>query len=125
MVEAVEHAREIQGLANFFMIFDDMEEQVPGQDVESREEIAQWVKDEAWGHHACCTAKMGDDADPTAVLNSRFEVRGTNGLRVVDASVFPRIPGLFIAAPIYMASERATDIILEDMGETRIEENFP
>jgi len=36
------------------------------------------------------------------------------GLRIVDASIFPRIPGYFIASAIYMASEKAADMILED-----------
>jgi choline dehydrogenase len=42
-----------------------------------------------------------------------------SNLRVVDASVFPRIPGFFIIVPIYMVSEKATDVILEDIGESR------
>ena len=54
-----------------------------------------------------------------AVLDSRFRVRGTKGLRVVDASVFPSIPGFFIVVPIYMVSEKATDVLLEDIGERR------
>jgi choline dehydrogenase-like flavoprotein len=33
---------------------------------------------------------------------------------IVDASVFPRIPGFFVAAPIYMISEKASDVILAD-----------
>jgi choline dehydrogenase len=33
---------------------------------------------------------------------------------VVDASVFPRVPGFFIVVPVYMVSEKATDVILED-----------
>jgi choline dehydrogenase len=49
-----------------------------------------------------------------AVLDSRFRVRKTQALRVVDASVFPRIPGYFIVTPIYMASEKASDVIRED-----------
>src|SRR5262249_39835321 len=40
--------------------------------------------------------------------------RGVDGLRVVDASIFPRIPGYFIVTNIYMASEKAADVILED-----------
>ena len=36
------------------------------------------------------------------------------GLRIVDASVFPRIPGFFIVTPIYMISEKAADVIAED-----------
>jgi choline dehydrogenase len=54
-----------------------------------------------------------------AVLDSRFRVRRTQGLRVVDASVFPKIPGIFIVVPIYMISEKATDVILEDAGDKR------
>ena len=50
------------------------------------------------------------------MLDSRFRVRGTRGLRVVDASVFPRIPGFFIACAIYMVGEKAADAILEDAG---------
>ncbi|MEU6085829.1 GMC oxidoreductase [Streptomyces sp. NPDC047085] len=41
-------------------------------------------------------------------------VRGTDRPRIVDASVFPRIPGFFVAAPIYMISEKASDVILAD-----------
>jgi choline dehydrogenase len=52
-----------------------------------------------------------------AVVDSRFRVHGAEGLRVVDASVFPRIPGLFIAVPIYMISEKASDVILEDAAK--------
>ena len=51
-----------------------------------------------------------------AVLDGRFRVRGTRGLRVVDASVFPRIPGFFITCAIYVAGEKAADAILEDVG---------
>jgi choline dehydrogenase-like flavoprotein len=51
-----------------------------------------------------------------AVVDSRFRVHGVEGLRVVDASVFPRIPGFFIVTPVYMVSEKASDVILEDAG---------
>ena len=46
------------------------------------------------------------------VLTSDFRVHGTRGLRVVDASVFPRIPGFFIVSAIYMIGEKAADVIL-------------
>ena len=45
-------------------------------------------------------------------------MRRTQNLRVVDASVFPKIPGYFIVTPIYMVSEKAADVIMEDAGKT-------
>ncbi len=76
--------------------------------------VDQFVQDRAWGHHASCTCKIGGDDDAMAVLDSRFRVRGVKGLRVVDASVFPRIPGFFVVMPIYMIAEKAADAILAD-----------
>jgi len=48
------------------------------------------------------------------VVDQHFRVHGTEGLRVVDASVFPRIPGFFIVASVFMLAEKATDAILTD-----------
>lgn len=87
----------------------------PGAGVKSDLELASWVRKESWGHHACCTDKMGAQNDPSAVIDSRFRVIGTSHLRVVDASAFPEIPGTFIALPTFMLSERAADVLLEDM----------
>ncbi|KAM3415608.1 Oxygen-dependent choline dehydrogenase [Cercospora zeina] len=86
----------------------------PGAKVQTDEQWKRFIKDEAWGHHACCTAKIGSDDDSDAVLDTNFKVRGVDGLRVVDASVFPKIPGYFIAAPIYMISEKAAEVIIAD-----------
>ncbi len=72
------------------------------------------MRDQAWGHHASCSAKIGPESDPMAVLDSQFRVRGIEGLRVVDASVFPRIPGFFIAAAVYMIAEKASDTMLAE-----------
>ncbi|HEX6087725.1 MAG TPA: GMC oxidoreductase [Thermoanaerobaculia bacterium] len=81
------------------------EEECPGEHVQSDDEIADYVKSEAWGHHASGTCAIG------SVVNSSFEVQGVRGLRVVDASVFPRIPGFFIASAVYMIGEKAADVI--------------
>ncbi|EFQ28955.1 GMC oxidoreductase [Colletotrichum graminicola] len=83
----------------------------PGKNV-TDEQLPEFVKYEAWGHHASCTCPIGKDGDAMAVLDSKFRVRGTEGLRVVDASVFPKIPGYFIAVPVYMVSGKAADVIL-------------
>jgi len=89
-------------------------ETIPGPDVASHEQILEFVKNNAWGHHASCTNPMGRADDPRAVVDSNFRVIGTRGLRIVDASVFPRIPGFFIVVPIYMLAEKASDVILAD-----------
>ena len=91
----------------------------PGNHVNSDHAIKEFVKNEAWGHHASCTNKIGAHWDSQAVLDSKFRVRGIQSLRVVDASVFPKIPGFFIAVPIYMISEKATDDILATVGIRR------
>jgi choline dehydrogenase len=93
----------------------------PMKDVpKSREAVRQFIRDNAWGHHASCTCPMGPKNPSGAeanrfVLDSEFVVRGTKGLRVVDASIFPKIPGLFIVTAIYMASEKAADVILASL----------
>jgi choline dehydrogenase-like flavoprotein len=87
-------------------------EEAPNQT--ERNDLAQFVKDNAWGHHASCTCKIGRKDDPMAVLDGNFRVYGTQALRVVDASVFPRIPGFFIVSSVYMIGEKAADVILAD-----------
>ncbi|KAF2825666.1 choline dehydrogenase [Ophiobolus disseminans] len=93
-----------------------IEEVLPGKDVTTPEAVADYVKDTAWGHHASSTCPIGADNDPMAVLDSSFRVRGTAGLRVVDASVFPRIPGTFTAVSTYMVAEKAADVILSQLA---------
>jgi choline dehydrogenase len=89
-------------------------EVIPGESVSTREQIKEFIKNQAWGHHASCTCKIGAKEDTMAVVDSKFRVHGTKNLRVVDASVFPHIPGLFIVTAIYMISEKASDVILAD-----------
>lgn len=110
VVTGIEAARSIMACLE-----DDVaEELVPGPDVRSREQLRSFVRDNAWGHHASCTCAMGPASDPRAVVDSDFRVHGVRGLRVVDASVFPRIPGFFIVTAIYMAAEKASAAILAD-----------
>jgi choline dehydrogenase len=77
-------------------------------------DLNKWIRNIAWGHHACGTCRIGADEDSNAVLDSRFRVRGVQGLRVADASVFPRIPGMFIVTNVYMVAEKAADVLTED-----------
>jgi choline dehydrogenase-like flavoprotein len=48
------------------------------------------------------------------VLSGDFKVHGVDGLRVVDASIFPRVPGLFIVSAVYMVGEKAADVIIAE-----------
>ncbi|KAF2021509.1 GMC oxidoreductase [Aaosphaeria arxii CBS 175.79] len=111
LYEGMELGRQIY--KNIIPLDGSFKEVWPGENV-TGDSLRQFIEDEAWGHHACCTAKIGADEDATAVLDSQFRVRGTDGLRVVDASVFPKIPGFYIAVPIYMISEKAAEVILSD-----------
>ncbi|HYJ87911.1 MAG TPA: GMC family oxidoreductase [Pyrinomonadaceae bacterium] len=89
------------------------EEESPGMDFQTKEQLRDFVRCNAWGHHASCTCAIGP-REQNGVLDSNFRVHGTKGLRVVDASVFPRIPGFFIVSAIYMIAEKAADAILAD-----------
>ena len=85
-------------------------EELPGEEKVSDQELGDFVKDNAWGHHASCTCQIGE-REKGGVVNSNFEVYGTKGLRIVDASVFPKIPGFFIVTSVYMIGEKAADVI--------------
>ena len=48
-------------------------------------------------------------------MNGNFQVHGTQRLRIVDASIFPKIPGFFIVSSVYMVGEKAGEVILADV----------
>ncbi|KAF1967922.1 glucose-methanol-choline oxidoreductase-like protein [Bimuria novae-zelandiae CBS 107.79] len=96
----------------------EINEVLPGADVTSDQDLADYVKDTTWGHHASSTCPIGADDDEMVVLDSSFRVRGTAGLRVVDASVFPKIPGTFTAVSTYMIAEKAADVILSQLASS-------
>jgi choline dehydrogenase len=126
VADGVAFAREAGRQAGNLMLDDipvvggKFEEQIPGtSQYGSDAAVKDFIKNESWGHHASCTCPIGKKGDDAAVLDGKFRVRGTSNLRVVDASVFPKIPGFFIVVPIYMISEKATDDILEAAGGRR------
>ncbi len=108
--EAIEVARNIMGQPAFERY--NGGEISPGPDVAGDEAILEWVrKDAETALHPSCTARMGTDAmavvDPTTM-----RVHGTQGLRVVDASVMPTLTNGNIYAPVMMIAEKAADLIL-------------
>jgi choline dehydrogenase len=87
------------------------EEETPGRHLYTDDDLKRHIEDNAWGHHACGTCAMKPEGEG-GVVDSEFRVHGCGNLRVVDASIFPRIPGYFIVTSIYMIAEKAADVIL-------------
>ncbi|KAI0435707.1 hypothetical protein F4803DRAFT_544593 [Xylaria telfairii] len=112
LYEGVQWSR--RAMDDYVPLFGAFTESWPGRNYSKEADIKNWLKNEAWGHHASCTAPIGANSDPMAVLDSKLKVRGVTGLRVVDASVFPRIPGFYIAAAIYTMSQKASEVIIAD-----------
>ena len=83
------------------------------KDAKSDAEIIEAIRATAYtGHHPCSTARMGNDNDPSAVLDDELRVRGVDGLRVCDAAAMPtQITGNLNATVTAMA-EKAADMIL-------------
>ncbi|ROV96548.1 hypothetical protein VMCG_07798 [Cytospora schulzeri] len=105
--EGVEYAR--RAMDDLIPLDGSFTETQPGRaNVSTEEEAKEYISTNSFGHHACCTAAIG------SVLDSKFRVLGVRGLRVVDASAFPVVPGFFIQLPTYLLSEKASEAILED-----------
>jgi choline dehydrogenase len=115
-VEAIRRTRELLGQPAFAEL--DGGETSPGSAVETDEEILDWVRHDAeTALHPSCTCRMGVDA-LSVVDPLTMRVRGLEGLRVVDASVFPYVTNGNIYAPTMMVAEKAADLIL---GATPLE----
>jgi choline dehydrogenase len=111
-VEAVTVARGILGQPAFERY--DAGELSPGPSVATEEQILDWVGHDAeTALHPSCTARMGSDVEAGAVVDpATMRVHGIDGLRVVDASVFPFVTNANIYAPVIMVAEKAADLIL-------------
>lgn len=110
MIEGVRWCREIAHTKAFQPYrWDELH---PGSAVTSDHEIASFVRAEAQTlYHPVGTCKMGTDA--MAVVDPRLRVRGIDGLRVVDASIMPRVIAGNTNAPTMMIAEKAADMIRE------------
>ena len=84
----------------------------PGPAVQTDEEVLDWVaRDAETALHPSCTCKLGTDG-LSVVDPLTMRVHGVDGLRVVDASVFPYVTNGNIYAPVMMVAEKAADLIL-------------
>lgn len=116
LVDAVEMLREVfsqKPLADYRGT-----EISPGANLKTRSEIKAWVKHNASTvHHLCGSCRMGSDSE--SVVDQELKVRGVEGLRIADASVFPSIPSTNTAAPTIMVAEKAAALILGNKSPTR------
>ncbi len=109
MIEAVRISREIFYAAPFDPFRG--EEIFPGNSKTSRDDIVAFIRAKAETvYHPVGTCRMG--TDPLAVVDPLLRVRGVDGLRVVDASVMPKIVSGNTNAPTIMIAEKAADLIL-------------
>lgn len=85
----------------------------PHHQINTDEEIDDFVRNYVETlYHPVGTCKMGQDE--MSVVNSQLQVRGIQGLRVVDASIMPTIIGGNTNAPTIMIAEKAADMIQQD-----------
>lgn len=86
-------------------------EAAPGPDATSEDALIDYIRRTASTvHHPAGTCRMG--ADEGSVVDPELRVRGVAGLRVADASIFPRLVGGNTNAPVVMVAEKAADLIL-------------
>src|SRR5207237_8526517 len=87
----------------------------PGPSVRSDEEILDWVaRDAETALHPSCTCAMGAVVDPATM-----RVYGLDGIRVVDASVFPFVPNGNTYPPLMMVAEKGTELVCRGPASMR------
>ncbi len=87
----------------------------PGADIQTDEGYLEHIRATSSSvFHPCSTCRIGQN-EQDSVVDPRLRAHGIEGLRVVDASVFPNVTSGNINAPVIMVAERASDIILEDL----------
>lgn len=110
LVDAVEIARTIAATAPLTPWIE--KELFPGAAITDRKSIGAFIRRAASPFfHLCATCRMGAANDSNAVVDPACRVRGVEGLRVVDASIFPSIPQAMTNAGVLAVAERAADLI--------------
>src|SRR5580658_7591048 len=108
LIRAIKLARRILAAPDFVRYHG--RELAPGTSVQSDAAIAEFIRASSYTvHHQVGTCRMGEH--PEAVVDSQLRLRGLEGLRVVDASVMPRLIGGNTNAVVVMIAEKAADLI--------------
>ena len=117
LVAGMELAREIAAQPALREIV--TEEIKPGRAATTREDLEADLRRRLMLiYHPVGTCRMSDDGDD-AVVDAQLRVHGVHGLRVIDASVMPVIPGGNTHAPTVMVAERGADLVLGRTGAVR------
>jgi len=110
LIEGVHKTRELVMQA----AFDGLRgvELIPGPDIQSDADIAKWIRSvTVTDFHPSGSCRMGHDRN--SVVNDHMKVHDVEQLRVVDASVLPRIISANLNAPIQLMAARAADFIAQ------------
>jgi choline dehydrogenase len=90
-------------------------ELAPGPDAQTDDELIDYMhKTHNTVYHPACTAHMGADSDPLAVVDPQLRVRGTRGLRVADGSILPFLPAINPCITTMMVGEKCAQMIQAD-----------
>jgi choline dehydrogenase len=110
LVDGIRIAREIaktEPLAGWLK-----REVCPGPEILGDAELSEYARKVAHTvYHPAGTCRMGADTDELAVVDPELRVRGLDGLRIADASVFPTMPAVNPMIGVLMVGERAVDLI--------------
>jgi choline dehydrogenase-like flavoprotein len=103
---------------NGYPIEDWKSEMPQGEDDESLDKFIRWRNRSTYHYSSTCRMGLREDApDGGAVVDAQLRVFGVEGLRVVDASVFPWMLGTHPQAAVVMAAEKCADMILHPKQE--------
>lgn len=80
----------------------------------------EWITGQTYGYLATSSCKTSSDDDGLAVLDSKFRVRGVEGLRVVDGSAFPRLLGVLLVTATFLIGKKAADEIIEEIADVQV-----
>ena len=90
-------------------------ELAPGPDAQTDDELVDYMhKTHNTVYHPACSAHMGPNSDPLAVVDPRLRVRGVGSLRIADGSILPFLPAINPCITTMMIGEKCADMLKED-----------